>query len=72
MSISFLAGFSLPVLLDHQLAIYVDQGTEPIGHGAWSLTEGSTTTRGLDLGHYRVRLVVDRAEGRRSTDWGLL
>ncbi len=72
MTISFLAGLALPALLGHQLAAYLDYGTEPMGHGAWSLTEGSTRTWGLDLGHHRVRLVLDRVEGRRSTGWGLL
>ena len=66
------AGFSLPVLLGHQLAAYLYHGTEPMGHGAWSLTEGSTRTWGLDLGRCRVRLVADRVEGRTSTGWGLI
>ena len=65
----------LPQQLDalgHQLAAYLDHGTEPMGHGAWSLTEGSTRTWGLDLGRCRVRLVADRVEGRTSTGWGLI
>ena len=65
-------GFALPVLLGHQLALHLDHGTEPIGHGAWSLAEGPTTTWGADLGHYRVRLVADRVEGRHSAGWGLI
>jgi hypothetical protein len=72
MSISFLAGLALPALLGHQLALYLDHGIEPMGHGNSSLTEGSTRTWGLDLGRYRVRLVIDRVGTRRSTGWGLL
>jgi len=66
------SGFVMPVLLGHQLALHLDHANASLGHGAWSLTEGPTRTWGLDLGHHRVRLVVDRVEGRRSTGWGLL
>jgi hypothetical protein len=34
--------------------------------------DGSTTSRGLDLGQLRLRLVVDRTEWRTSTGWGLI
>jgi hypothetical protein len=72
MSISSIAGFALPVLLGHQLAAHVDRSEGALGRGPWSLTEGSTRTIGLDLGRLRLRLVIDRTEGRTSTGWGLL
>ena len=67
-------GFALPVLLGHQLALHLDHATEPIGHGLWSDHDGATTTWALDLGRLRLRLrlVIDRTEGRTSTGWGLL
>ncbi len=65
-------GFALPVLLGHQLALHLDHATASLGRGLWSDLDGPTTTWGIDLGRYRVRLVADRVEGRRSTGWGLL
>jgi hypothetical protein len=67
MSISSITGFALPVLLGHQLAVHVDRSEGALGRGLWSLTEGPTTTWGLDLGRLRLRLVIDRTEERRST-----
>jgi hypothetical protein len=64
--------FGLPVLLGHQLALHLDHADASLGRSLWSLSEGPTRTLGLDLGHYRVRLVIDRTEGRHSTGWGLL
>jgi hypothetical protein len=64
-------GFSLPVLLGHQLALHLDHATEFLGYGLWSDHDGTTRTLGPDLGHRRVRLVIDRTEGRRSV-WGVL
>ncbi len=65
-------GFCLPVLFGHQLALHLDHATASLGHGRWSDHDGPTTTWGLDLGHHRVRLVIDRVEGRHSTGWGLI
>lgn len=72
MTISFLAGISLPVLLGHQLAAYLDHADASLGRGLWSDHDGPTRTWGLDLGQLRLRLVVDRTEGRTSAGWGLL
>jgi hypothetical protein len=71
MSIASLAGFSLPVLFGHQLALHLDQADASLGRGPWHLNEGPTRTLGLDLGRLRLRLVVDRVNGRRAA-WGLL
>ncbi len=65
-------GFCLPVLFGHQLALHLDHATASLGHGRWSDHDGPTTTWGIDLGHHRVRLVIDRVEGRHSTGWGLI
>jgi hypothetical protein len=70
--VSYIAGFCLPVLLGHQLAIHHDHATASLGCGLWSDHDGPATTWGLDLGHYRVRLVIDLVEGRTGTGWGLL
>jgi hypothetical protein len=72
MTIALLAGFSLPVLLGHQLALHLDQADASLGCGLWSDHDGHTTTLGADLGRLRLRLVIDRTEGRTSTGWGLL
>jgi hypothetical protein len=72
MTVSFLAGLALPALLGHQLALHLDHADASLGRGLWSDHDGPTRTWGLDLGHHRVRLVIDRVEGRRSTGWGLL
>ena len=65
-------GFALPVLLGHQLALHLDHADASLGRGRWSDHDGPTTTWGLDLGRYRVRLVIDRVGTSRSTGWGLL
>jgi len=65
------SGFALPVLLGHQLAIHLDHATASLGRGLWSFSEGPTRTHGMGLGRLRLRLVIDRTEGRRSI-WGVL
>ncbi|MBD2550953.1 hypothetical protein H6G65_15445 [Microcystis elabens FACHB-917] len=65
-------GLALPALLGHQLALHLDHADASLGCGLWSDHDGPTRTWGLGLGQLRLRLVVDRTEGRRSTGWGLL
>lgn len=66
------AGFCLPVLLGHQLAIHTDHCPAGFGFGLWSDRDGSTTTWGIDAGRRCFRLVLDRVGNRRSTGWGLI
>jgi len=67
-----ISGLVLPALLGHELAAYIDQSAAPFGLGVWSFTEGHATTYGLDACSIRLRLVLDRLDGRRPADWGLV
>ncbi|MCT0208663.1 hypothetical protein [Synechococcus sp. CS-1332] len=64
-------GFALLVVLGRQLAIHVDRCTEFLGRGLWFDRAGGAISWGLDLGRLRLRLVIDRAEGRHFTGWVL-
>jgi hypothetical protein len=66
------SGLVLPALLGHELAAYIDQSAASFGLGVRSFTEGHATTYGLDAGRLRLRLVVDRLDGRRPAGWGLV
>ncbi|NQV11055.1 MAG: hypothetical protein HQ527_07815 [Cyanobacteria bacterium] len=65
-------GLALPALLGHQLAAHIDRAGTPFGWGPWSLTEGRSTTFGIDAGCMRIRLVVDRLGSRRAASCGLI
>ncbi len=67
-------GFVFPVLGNIELAAYLDRLPGATGCSAWRLSEGTTTTRAIDLGATRLRLVLDRlSDGRRPSEgWGRL
>jgi hypothetical protein len=65
-------GFAVPALLGLQLAAYIDQSAAQFGLGLWSFTEDHATTYGLNAGSIRLRLVLDRLDGRRPADWGVV
>lgn len=70
-NIRLIAGFNTPAVVCHQLALYFERASNSLGHGMWTDRNGPTATWGLDLGRLRLRLLVDRTDGRISTGWGL-
>lgn len=65
-------GFVFPVVVDIESAIYIDTCPGSTGCRAWRFLEGSGTTYGIDLGPVRLRLQLDRLNGRRTTGCGLI
>lgn len=65
-------GFVFPVVADIEAAAYIDTCPGSTGCRAWRFPEGHGITYGLDLGRVRLRLVLDRLNGRRTTGWGLI
>jgi hypothetical protein len=67
-------GFVFPVVGNIEAAVYIDRQPGCSSCSAWRLTEGATTTHGIDRGPVRLRLVLDRLiGGRRPVEgWGMV
>ena len=65
-------GFVFPVVADIEAAIYCDTCPGATGWSAWRFKEDGTKTYGIDLGQLRLRLVLDRLDGRATSGWGLI
>lgn len=65
-------GFVFPVVADIEAAAYIDICPGATGCSAWRFPEGNAITYGLDLGPVRLRLQLDRLNGRTTTGWGLI
>jgi len=65
-------GFVFPVVADIEAAIYCDTCPSATGCRAWRFHDGHGITYGLDFGPVRLRLQLDRLNGRTTTGWGLI
>ena len=65
-------GFVFPVVADIEAAIYCDTCPGATGCRAWRFPEAGGITYGLDLGPVRLRLHLDRLNGRATTGAGLI
>jgi len=65
-------GFVFPVVADIEAAIYCDTCPGATGCRAWRFPDGHGITYGLDLGPVRLRLALDRLNGRKTLGWGLI
>jgi hypothetical protein len=65
-------GFVFPVVVDIEAAVYIDICPGAIGCSAWRFPEGHGVAYGLDIGAVRLRLQIDRLNGRFATGWGLI
>ena len=65
-------GFVFPVVGDTEAAVYIDACPGATGCSAWRFPGGNGVTYGLDVGLIRLRLQLERLNGRASAGWGLI
>lgn len=65
-------GFVFPVVAKIEAAVYIDTCPGTTGYSAWRFPEGNGVTYGLDIGVIRLRLQLERLNGRSTTGWGLI